>query len=108
MSNRNVEEAAALGTAFAVAPAAVGCALGILVGQRLGNRASHAAAAAVFTVGVISVIPCAVELIARRLNGPGTTRGQARQQELIRDGSMLLYEDVAGIEERRYDLKEVV
>jgi hypothetical protein len=107
MSNRNLGEAVILGTALSITPAAVGCALGILVGQRLGKRASRAAAASIFTVGVVAALPCAMELLGRRLNGPGTTRGQARQQELIRDGSMVLYEEEAEVEERRFDFREV-
>jgi hypothetical protein len=108
MSNRNLEEAVVLGTALAVAPAAVGCALGILLGQRLGKRAGHAAASTIFAVGVVSVLPCAIDALARRLNGPGTTRGQARQQELIREGSLLLYEDVAEVDEERAGLREAI
>ncbi|MEM7144598.1 MAG: hypothetical protein AAF591_05655 [Verrucomicrobiota bacterium] len=109
MSNRNLDEAVILGGALTVAPAAVGCALGILMGQRMGREASHGAAATLFALGVVSVLPCAVDLISRRLNGPSTSRGQMRQQELIRDGGMVLYDEVVeGGDDGERELREVV
>ena len=66
----------------------MGCALGILVSERMGKRARQASALALFSVGILSAAPYVVDYVSKRVNGPGTLRGQARRRELIRDAAI--------------------
>ena len=73
---------------MAVAPAAAGCALGILLGEKLGKKTRGSAALALFAVGAVTAMPYVVDYVTRRVNGPTTERGQRRTAQLIRDGVM--------------------
>ena len=103
MSNQKEpsQDPALLGCAVAVAPALVGCALGVLLGDRMGRKASQAAALTLFTVGVASAVPYVVDYVSKRVNGPATERGQKRTHQMIRDG-------IVAEEADFYELEEVV
>ena len=90
MSNPKMpsQEAALLGCAISVAPAAVGCALGVLLGEKMSRRSARATAFTLFTVALASAAPYVMDYVSKRMNGPGTARGQQRQRSIIRDGAL--------------------
>lgn len=90
MSNPKMtsQEAALLGCAISVAPAAVGCAVGILLGEKMSKRSAQVSAFALVSVGLISAAPYMVDYVMKRINGPWTARGQRRQRSIIRDGAL--------------------
>lgn len=90
MSNHKVppQDLALLGCALSVAPAAVGCAVGILLSDKMTKRTRQVTALTLFSMGVISAMPYVVDYVSKRVNGPTTARGQQRQRRLIRDGAL--------------------
>jgi len=70
-----------------VTQTAVGCGIGLLLARRLGRSAQRNTALALFAVGLVSVAPLVVDLIARRRNRPGSERVMRRRLESIRHDS---------------------
>ncbi len=101
MSNQKLpaQDAALLGCALSVAPAAMGCAVGILLGDRIGKKTRGSAALALFALGAATAMPYVVDYVSKRVNGPTTERGQKRTRQLIRDGVMPEEADFYGFED---------
>jgi len=74
-------------TSLALAPAAIGCALGVLLGRRLKRRGSEAAAAAFLALAAAAALPLAIEAASRILNRPQSRRRVQGIQRRIRDGA---------------------
>jgi len=88
-----------LGTAVSVAPAAVGCAVGLLLADRLKGESRHGLATALLTIGALSAAPLAVDYINRVLNSPARRRGSRRRLAGIRSNGVNLEPDILGGEE---------
>ena len=88
-----------LGTAVSVAPAAVGCAVGLLLADRMSKDTRHSLATTLLTVGALSAAPLAIDYIARVLNSPSRLRGSNRRLAGIRSNGVNLEPDILGGEE---------
>jgi hypothetical protein len=87
-------------TSLALAPAAAGCALGILIGRRLKRRGSEAAALAFLAVAAAAALPLAAEAAVRLVNRPQSRRRVQGIQRRIRDAADVAFADeLAGTEE---------
>ena len=73
-----------VGTALAVAPAAVGCAVGVLIGSKLKKGKREAVATALFTLGALAAVPAAIDCVAKLVNGPDSRAGAKRTLKGIR------------------------
>lgn len=76
-----------LGTALTVAPAAVGCAVGLLLAEKLSSRGRQSAAVTLFGIGVVATLPLAIDYVTKSLNSPTGQRGSRRRLEKIREGA---------------------
>jgi hypothetical protein len=77
-----------LGTSLvAVTQTALGFGTGLLVAGTMRRSAQKATAIAMLSVGVISTVPLAVDLVAKYLNKPGSARGMRKRLASIRDDS---------------------
>lgn len=88
-----------LGTALSVAPAAVGCAVGLLLADRLKSESRHGLATTLLTIGALSAAPLAVDYISRVLNSPSRRRGSRRRLAGIRSNGVNIEADIIGGEE---------
>lgn len=91
--------AALLGTAVSIAPAALGCAVGLLLADRMKRETRHSLASTLLAVGVLSATPLAVDYINRVLNSPARRRGSRRRLAGIRSNGVNLEADILGGEE---------
>ena len=91
--------AALLGTAVSIAPAAVGCAVGLLLADRIGKKSRHSLATTLLTIGALSAAPLAVDYISRVLYSPSRRRGSRRRLAGIRSNGVNLEADILGGEE---------
>lgn len=73
-----------LTTAMTVAPAAVGCAIGVLIGSQLKKDQRGTVATALFSFGALVAVPAAVDCITRMINGPVSKAGANRTLKGIR------------------------
>lgn len=73
-----------LGTALAVAPAAVGCAVGLLLADRMKRKSRQSVAAGLFALGALATVPLAVDYVTKTINGPNRSRGSRRRLQAIR------------------------
>ena len=80
-------------TALAVAPAAIGCAAGILIGQRLRARSGNAAAGTLFALAAAAALPLLVDVTLRIINRPESRRRMQGIQRGLRDASGHLFAD---------------
>lgn len=74
-----------LGTALSVAPAAVGCAVGLLLADRWKKADRHGLAAGLLAVGALATLPLVVDAVSRTVDSPAFRRGRQRRLEQIRD-----------------------
>lgn len=84
--------------AISVAPAAVGCAVGLMISNHLKRRHRVPLATAFLALGAAAVLPVAVEAVNRLIRGPQSRHGANRTLEGIRSHDGLPYGD-AGEEE---------
>lgn len=91
--------AALLGTAVSIAPAALGCAVGLLLADRMKRETRHNLALTLFAVGALSATPLAVDCIYRVLNSPARRRGSRKRLAGIRSNGVNLEADILGGEE---------
>lgn len=91
--------AALLATAVSIAPAALGCAVGLLLADRMKRETRHSLASTLLVVGVLSATPLAVDYINRALNSPARHRGSRRRLAGIRSNGVNLEADILGGEE---------
>jgi hypothetical protein len=82
--------------ALAGAPAAVGCAMGILLGGRLKDERRGSAAALLLGIAVVVTAPIAVDYVRKRIAGPGSLRGSQRRLNSIRDAAVPVEEGIYG------------
>jgi hypothetical protein len=69
---------------LAITQTAVGCGIGLLLAGKLARPAQKTTAATMLSVGALLSIPVVVEAVLKRLNGPGSARGERRRLETIR------------------------
>lgn len=79
------KEAVATNTLLAAAQAALGCGVGLLLAEKLGKGSRRNIAIALFSAGLISLVPLAGLLLAKRLKGPESARGVRRRLQSIRE-----------------------
>jgi len=91
--------AALLGTAVSIAPTAVGCAVGLLLADRMKRETRHSLASTLLAVGVLSATPLAVDYINRVLNSPARRRGSRKRLASIRSNGVHHEADILGGEE---------
>ncbi len=71
----------------ALAQAAVGCGIGLLVAGSLRRSTQRTVATAALTIGVLSAVPLVVDVIMKQVNRPETARSMRRRLESIRHDS---------------------
>ncbi len=72
-------------TSASFAPAVMGAAAGIFVGDLIHRDTRRPIAFALAAIGLCAVAPALVEVIADKVNGPNTSRGNRRTLRNIRD-----------------------
>ena len=80
---------------LALTQTAVGCAIGILLGGKLGQRAQKMTATTMLSVAALLAVPTLVVAVRKRVNGPGSERGERRRLESIRTDAG--YHDSVGV-----------
>ena len=73
-----------VGAALAVAPAAVGCAVGVLIGSNLKKGKRETVATALFTLGALAAVPAAIDCVTKLVAGPNSRQGAKRTLSGIR------------------------
>lgn len=73
-----------IGAALAVAPAAIGAGVGVLLGQGLKRRSREGVAVALFALGAAAAVPATLDYVKRVANAPRTQRGSSRRLSAIR------------------------
>ena len=71
----------------AVTQTALGCGLGLLLAGRLRRSTQKATAVALFSIGIISTLPLAFDLVRTCWNRPESDRSMRKRLESIRDDS---------------------
>jgi hypothetical protein len=71
-------------TTAMAAPALLGAAAGLILGEMMHSSARRAAALGLATLGLAAVLPFAVGGIVNKVNSPTTKRGARRRLEGIR------------------------
>lgn len=87
--DRHTPDPAILGSALSVAPAAIGCAVGLLLADRMKQKKRHRLASAMFTLGAIATLPLAIDYLTRMLDSPASQRGRRRRLDAIRESGVL-------------------
>lgn len=82
-----------LTTAITVAPAAVGCAVGVLLGDQLKKGQRGNVATALFTLGALVAVPAAVDCVTKLINGPVSKAGANRTLKGIRHSDGVPFEE---------------
>jgi len=82
-----------IGAAVAISPAAVGCAVGLLLGAKLSKRNRQSVAMALFTLGAAAAVPAAVDCVRRLISGPASRAGTQRTLREIRNTDGVPFED---------------
>lgn len=88
-----------LGTALAIAPAAVGCGVGLLLAGRMKNQTRYGLASSLLSLGALATLPLAVDYVTKTLDHPRFVRGSQRRIERIRDSGAFPDADIVGGEE---------
>ncbi|MFK5922150.1 MAG: hypothetical protein QM496_08210 [Verrucomicrobiota bacterium] len=91
--------AALLGTAISIAPAAIGCAVGLLLADKMKSKTRQSLATTLLTIGALSTAPLAVDYIRRIVNSPSRSRGSNRRLAGIRSTGVNVEPDILGGEE---------
>lgn len=68
----------------ALAQAAVGCGIGLLVAGSLRRSTQRTVATAALTIGALSAVPLVVDVIMKQINRPGSARSMRKRLESIR------------------------
>ena len=82
--------------ALAGAPAAIGCAMGILVGGKLREEQRGTAATLMLGVAVLAAAPFAVDYVKRRIAAGGVEKRSQKRLTVIRDGAVPEEDDIYG------------
>jgi hypothetical protein len=97
--HRRPPSATLLGTALAIAPAAVGCGVGLLLAGRMKGGARQGLAASLFSLGALATLPLVVDYISKTIDHPRFERGSQRRIASIRDSGAFPDADIVGGEE---------
>lgn len=86
----------------AAAPALLGAAAGIVLGDMMHRGARRPVAASLFCLGLAALAPCVASVVKQKVAGPKTRRGSQRTLESIRDAgypadNVDVYSDEIGI-----------
>ena len=87
MANEGDRQAWIEGLAMA-APALLGGAVGLLLGEIMHRNARRGVAVGLLAAGIAALAPAVTEGVVRRINAPGTTRGSQRRLRGIRDAGL--------------------
>ena len=72
-------------TSASFAPAMLGAAAGVFLGDLMSRDARRPVALALAALGVAAIAPTVVETVADKVNGPNSRRGNRRTLRNIRD-----------------------
>lgn len=97
--DRHSPNATLLGAALSIAPAAVGCAVGLLLSERMKPRTRHSIASTLFSLGALAALPLAIDYTLKTLHRPSSRRGSTRKLEGIRHSGINPDADIIGGEE---------
>ncbi len=97
--NQPAANATLVGTALSIAPAAIGCAVGMIVADKMKSSTRNTVASTLLTLGALATLPLAIDFLARTLNSPAYRRGSNRRLEGIRHGGFNPDTDIYGIED---------
>ena len=75
-------------TSASFAPAVIGTAVGVIVGDLMHRDARRPVAFALAALGICALVPSVVEVVADKLNGPQSRRGSRRTLRNIRDAGV--------------------
>lgn len=86
----------------AAAPALIGAAAGMLLGDMMHRGARRPVAASLFCLGLAAIAPCVAGAVKKKVTGPTTRRGSRRTLESIRNAGLPsdgvdVYSDEMGI-----------
>lgn len=76
-------------TSAAFAPAVMGAAAGVFVGDLIHRDTRRPIAFALAAIGLCAVAPALVEVVVDKVNGPKTNRGTRRTLRNIRDAGVV-------------------
>lgn len=93
-----VANATLVGTALSIAPAAIGCAVGLLIADKMRRSTRNTVTTTLLTLGALATLPLAVDFLARTVNSPSFGRGSRRRLESIRHGGFNPDADIYGLE----------
>ena len=77
-----------LGTALTIAPAAVGCAVGLLLADRIKGKSRSHLASALVLAGAAATVPLAIDYISKTLDRPTGARGSQKRLQSIRNSGV--------------------
>ena len=72
---------------IAAANAAVGCAVAMILSEKIGSRGRRTVAWAALAVGVAAVAPAIIDAVTQQISGPNTRRGTRDRLRSIREDS---------------------
>jgi len=102
MNGKSVEPARYLvETSSEVAPALLGVAAGIFLGDLMHAGARRPVAFALACLGVAALTPTVVEVVRDKVAGPNTRRGTQRTLRSIREGSGAPTQDIDFVEDEQ-------
>lgn len=81
------------------APAVLGVAAGIVLGELMHRNARRPVAFALAALGVAAIAPSVVDLVREKVAGPNTRRGTQRTLRSIRDGAGAPTRDIDYVKE---------
>lgn len=97
--NRNWVE-----TSGEYAPAVLGMAAGIILGDLMHRSARRPVAFALAAIGVAAIAPSVVDAVREKVSGPTTRRGTQRTLRSIREGVGVPARDIDYVEEELGDM----
>lgn len=75
-------------TSASFAPAVLGAAAGVFLGDLMHRDSRRPVALALAALGIAAVAPSLVEVVAEKVNGPNSNRGTRRTLRNIRDAGI--------------------
>lgn len=106
--HRRSPSASLLGTALAIAPAAVGCGVGLLLAGRMKSGSRHSLASSLFSLGALATLPLVIDYVTKTIDNPRFERGSQRRIARIRDSGAFPDADIVGGEEYFLDRNNAI